>query len=178
MFNLRARVVTGGTTRGSLTRAARAHARSHAAHTGETRVHHIFRVATRHATWLELALVSALSPRASFAGHLAGIIAGAVYAHAPAALEAAVARARRALFGGGERYAYRAAPTGRRATEPAAPPPRAEGAREPVPEPPPPARYEYRAEATGHATPSRTTARQPDAAELRRRRLERLNARD
>ena len=56
---------TSTSARGLSREAHNARALSPLAPAGETRVHHIFRVATRHATWLELALISALSPRAS-----------------------------------------------------------------------------------------------------------------
>ena len=38
-------------------------------------------VPTRYAAWLELVLVSMITPRASFIGHLAGILAGIIYVH-------------------------------------------------------------------------------------------------
>ncbi|CAM9662543.1 unnamed protein product [Choristocarpus tenellus] len=39
-------------------------------------------VSARHAAWLELALISALVPNASFLGHLCGILAGILHEHA------------------------------------------------------------------------------------------------
>lgn len=45
-----------------------------------------FRVHTRYATWLELALISFLVPNASFLGHLCGIMAGILYVELPIVL--------------------------------------------------------------------------------------------
>jgi len=149
---------------------------------GETVIHHIFRVPAKHAAWAELVLISLLSPRASFAGHLAGIAAGAVYVHTPKAITAA---ARRVGVTGGARprYTPHAAPTGRRAEPPpqaaAEPTPARPGAPAAEPRPAARPRYQYRAEAIGHAASHATSApapaaAPPDAAELRRRRVARL----
>jgi len=40
-------------------------------------------VPTRYAAWLELVVTSMITPNASFIGHLAGILAGVLYVHAP-----------------------------------------------------------------------------------------------
>ena len=45
-----------------------------------------FRVHTRYAAWLELALISFLVPNASFLGHLCGILAGILYVELPIVL--------------------------------------------------------------------------------------------
>ena len=41
------------------------------------------RFPTQYAAWLELVLISMISPNASFLGHLAGILAGYLYVHGP-----------------------------------------------------------------------------------------------
>jgi membrane associated rhomboid family serine protease len=42
-----------------------------------------FPVPSKYAAWLELVLISVVTPNASFIGHLAGILAGVLYVHGP-----------------------------------------------------------------------------------------------
>lgn len=60
---------------------------------------------TQHAAWLELVLISMITPNASFLGHLAGILAGFLYmhglVHAITFLPRHVLRVLRLLFIGG-----------------------------------------------------------------------------
>ncbi len=66
-------------------------------------------VPTRYAAWLELVLISLISPNVSFVGHLCGILAGMLYLHGYASIvrrivPSAVLRLLSDLFAGGDNF--------------------------------------------------------------------------
>ncbi|CAM9984875.1 unnamed protein product, partial [Laminaria digitata] len=65
-----------------------------------------FRVHTRYAAWLELALISFLVPNASFLGHLCGILAGICYVELPFVVPILSLFSSFSLFGQTPSYTY------------------------------------------------------------------------
>lgn len=109
----------------------------------------LFNVPTKYAAWIELVVISLVTPNASFMGHLAGILAGVLWVHALDANDR-ISKLLQSLFRGGPRP----------------PPPR------PTYEPPRRTQETHDA-TTGTASSSPSSSFRPSQEDMRRRRTER-----